>query len=290
MWKSFTLVFVLLFFGCKNSIVSDCDSFSQKDSITVVNNILDSMQAEMNRKWFMKPAPIISDDNFESTSFCIRFPKYLKTNKPPYFSQEMFFEIDRDNSVKLNGEKTNRNITSNVVYFFSKNRSANQVDYDFALYIIQSRIELISGIKILQSQIQEAAKCSNYAIKRFFETNLQLQYSKLRLLNTLSSDTLSEPHYQTCVKLSYPKNCKINEKIRDSLLIGFYKLREMDAKSYFENSYARIFWKATKFNDTIAKRQLEALNILHPIYLLDFGKSKYKPKPRNSPPPPTLTD
>lgn len=288
MWKSLILLFVLTLVGCEFSKSSDCENFSQKDSTLIINNILDSMRSEMNRQWFMKPAPNFYDENKQNYSTCLSLPNFMENNKPPYFRQEMFFEIDSNNSVKLNGVKTNKNIEDKVDYFFSKNRISNHVDYDFALYITLTRKNIYGLIEYYKENIKDATNYSNHEIKQFFESYLQQNYSKLSLLNTMSSDTLYEPYFQTCVKLLYQKNCKINEKIQERILMGFYRLREKDAKTYFEESYAKIFWKATKFDDTLAKRKLEALSILHPIYLLDYGKTKFKPKLRYIPPPPKI--
>lgn len=124
-----------------------------------------------------------------------------------------------------------------------------------------------------------------------FKQNMLNEWkAKLDILKTLGSSKVQELNYLADVELKYPENCKINESVLDSILIGYYKIREEDSKKYFSESYAKIYWRAIHLKDSNTLKKLDAFKLLHPARILDFRKSRYTPLQEILPSPPVIEE
>lgn len=155
------------------------------------------------------------------------------------------------------------------------------------MYSRASRNVILDQITKEKVKIQEVKDTPNTdpEIVEFYQSILHEWENKLDLFAILSVDTLSEPVFSSGIKFKYSEDCKIYDQILDSILLGFYKIREIDSKIYFKESYAKIFWKANKLKDSLAIEQLKPFKTLHPIHILDYGKTRYKPYTPPPPPP-----
>lgn len=265
------LIISLLIYSCKNGPVKNSEPvFTATDSTKIVKTILDSLHAEMNTQWFM-------DSTFKVTT-CHSFP---------IFTPALRILLNGNGDIMIQGDLNNKNIVGSILNFYSANLFKNDYTNNYPNYLEISKKQILSTIKYLEEQITELKqnKSSLELIERN-EKELDEWKDKLKILTLLSVDILREPAYTAGVELKYPEKSSVNEQILDSVLLGFYKIREIDAKIYFKESYAKIFWKATKHNDTLAINQLKAFKVLHPVYVLDYGKSKIPTSEMIPPPPP----
>lgn len=267
------LLFIIPFFfiGCQTQDSSiDVNQFNSSDSTKIINSILDSMKVELNNQWFMT-----------------EIERHVTCTIPPFYSPSISIDINQNESVLLNYEHLNpKSISDSIVKFYSTNIIKNDLSSNAPLYIRVSKLELKERIQSIEDEITRLKESDNYSldILEFRIGELAEWKNKFNIFKTLNTNFLIEPDNRSGIMLDYPKDCKINEQILDTILIGFYKVRELDAQHYFKESYAKLFWKATNQSDTLAMDKIEAIKMLHPIAIIDYPKCKIKsilPPPLN---------
>lgn len=270
MLKIILLISPMLMVGCNSSSSLPVEQkFTNADSLQIVNVIIDSLYAEMNTQWFMKP----TDEK-------------IRCYEPPSFSPRLLTEINTQNQVMINGVINPKSISKSVVKFYSDNLYKNDVTNNSPFYTELSQNALITQIRALEEEL-ETIKSRNDAsqeIARFKQIAIDEWKKKLEILDLLGGNCLREPQHGAGIEIRYYQDSKIYQEVLDSLLMGIYKIREIDSKIYFNESYAKIFWKACKQKDSIALKKLNAFKILHPVHILDYNKSRYSPKIEVVPP------
>lgn len=270
------LVFILplLAVSCNHVGSNNAEpKFTKTDSTEIINVIIDSLRAEMYTQWFMNP-------KFK------KFQCYIS----PDFDPDLQIVINKFGEIEINGETNPKSISELTLNFYSKNLNENDLTNNFPLYSELTKYDITSQIKKQENEL-ETIKTSNNEFQEIIDMKQKMVdewKAKLNALRTIGVNKIREPYYFNGIELKYPENCKMNEAVLDSILLGFYKIREIDSKLYFDESYAKIFWKATQFKDSIALQRLDAFKLLHPVYILDYGKSRYTPKAEKAPPPPVL--
>lgn len=259
--KLLLFIFPFFFIACQNQDSSiNANEFNASDSTRIINSILDSMKVEFNNQWFMQ--------DIENHTTC---------STAPYYGASISIDINKNESILLNMEFLNpKNISDSIVQFYSLNKQKNDPASNAPLYTSLSKKEILDHIETIERELKRTEGIKDYSqdIIDYRNEELLEWKGKLKIITTLKTDILKMPEQQSGVKLNYPKDCKINNELMDTILIGFYKLREIDAQHYFKDSYAKIFWKATLQKDSIALDQIETLKVLHPIAILDRAKCR----------------
>lgn len=254
------IVIPLLFVGCQsNDSANYLPTFNQSDSTAIVKTILDSMQVEFNNQWFM------TEEKFQSTC-----------SMPPSFSPSVSIKINGKELILCSGQFSPKSISDSILQFYSINIVKNDLTSNAPLYNWLSKKEILEHIVMIEDEIIRMETLRDYSkdILEYRKDELIEWEGKLKILNTLKVDKIPQPEYDTGITLDYPKDCKINGQLMDTIFIGFYKVRELDAQHYFKESYAKLFWKATTQSDTLSMDKIDAIKMLHPINLIDFPKCK----------------
>ena len=267
------LLFILpvLLFSCQSSDNSEIEPvFTSTDSTAMVQEILESLEAEMYTQWFMDTTAI-----------------GLTCYNSPEFNPALSVRINDQGMIMVKDVLNPKSISDMVVEFYSTNLFRNYLTNNDPMYSRVSKNEIINEIDEQKKKLKNVKNTPNVdpEIIVYYQNVLYEWESKLKLFSILAVDTLSEPQFATGIKFKYSENCNIYDQILDSILLGFYKIREIDSRIYYKESYAKIFWKATKLKDSIEIEQLIPFKTLHPVHILDYGKSRYKPYTELPPPP-----
>lgn len=272
MQRVILFILPILMVSCNNgNSVNDKHNFTSADSTEIVKVIIDSLRAEMYTQWFMEPTH-----------------KKLQCYNPPDFNPELLIEINSNSEILINGISNPKSLPQLIVNFYSTNLNKNELGNNFQLYAELTKYQITTQIKKHQDELK-AIKSTHKEFQEMidFKQKIIIEWKgKLNSLSILGVNEIQEPHYLSGIEFKYPENSKINETVLDSILLGFYKIREIDSKKYFSESYAKIYWKAIHFNDSIAIQKLEAFKLLHPVRILDYRKSRYTPFVEIPPPPP----
>lgn len=258
------LILPILLNSCENGGQLKSDPiFLSSDSTETVKFIFDSLRAEMYLQWFMEPT----------------HSKYI-CYESPSFNPRIQIIINKKGEIMANYEVNPKSISELIVQFYSANLYKNEISNNFPFYSELTKKFLLSEIRELEAELDTIKKAHNVnqELIDFQQLVIGNWKSKLKVFSILSVDKIREPDYSAGIELKYPEKCKTNEVVLDSILLGFYRIREKDAKMYFNESYAKIFWKATKHKDSTAINKLNVFKTLHPIRVLDYGKSRYRPK------------
>lgn len=257
------LISPLLFFSCQSNEKPETGPvFSTTDSTAIVQDILDSLESEMYLQWFM--------DTTTGALVCYNSPD---------FHPALFVKVDKQGKIMINDVLNPGNISDLVLRFYSANYYKNDITNNTPLYSRISKQYVIEQISDAENEFLSLINTPNVPpdLLLYKQKAIDELKDKLDLFRILSIDTLKEPHYTAGVKFDCPEDFKKRNQVLDSILLGFYKIRELDGQEYFSESYAKIFWKATKYKDPIALKKLRAFKILHPVNILDYEKSRYKP-------------
>lgn len=265
---------VLLVFSLTQCDISEKKNtpnlFSEKDSLELIPIIIDSFRIEMNQQWFMRT-----------------YSDGLGCYAPPSFNPVLRIEITGKDKVKIRENNSYLSISNSVKNFYSTNLTKNNLNNYDARYHIVYKKEIESKIEGLVAEYKEIEKMPSVMadILAFKQNQIKEWERKLNLFKTLQVKHFNEPDYNSGIELKYSDSCVIHETITDSILLGFYKLRELDAAKYSNQSYARTFWFATIQKDSLSTNKLNAFKFMHPINVLDFTKSHFTPIVIEVPPP-----
>lgn len=256
MLKYIFLAIPILLLSCKGEEGVSCQPvFTIADSTATVHQIMDSLRAELYDQWFMmKPSVEVT------------------CGIPPKFDPVLSFEIDEQGEWTVRNQKNPTHISEEVVRFYHTNWKKDRSGNEDARYSVITQKEIEREMVEVEKEIL-AIKQSEQApaeLIQFKQLQLDEWRKKYRVFQTISLTKIRQPHYQTGISLDYPKDTKGVESILDSLLLGFYQLREWDSQEYFKESYAQIVWRATKEKDTLAMDRMNALTFLHPVQLLVY--------------------
>ncbi|MBL1278640.1 MAG: hypothetical protein COA33_000065 [Fluviicola sp.] len=254
-----TVLFLgLLLIGCNskessNNLNDESAFLSEADSIAVLNDLIEEMKEE----------------NYTNlTSF--NFPNY--GCMPMLIEKRDIFSIQQDlkGEIIINGLLDSKSITNEIVTYFSANREKNDVANNYPMYSRISRKEIIH---LTKEAIEEAKKVKNTPgaledIIDFKERQVEEWMKKLRAIKVLQIDKLPEPSVQAHITIEYQDTLK-GEHLIDSVLVGFFLLRDYASKKYFNESYLTIFQRNRKNETLLDTERLKALSILYPLTILD---------------------
>jgi len=271
MRKASLLILPVLLFSCQSSENQEIEPvFTSADSTTIVTDIIDTLRAEMYEQWFMEPTHT-----------------KMQCYEPPNFRPSIDVLINNRGQLMIGGEINPNSISAKIVSFYSANLEKNDVRNNNPFYSEITKKEVENQIQKLESEIIQIRETYplNQELIEFKQKMIKEWQDKLDVFQILDLKTLREPYYVAGVKYRYPEDYIHSEAILDSILLGFYRMREIDSKMYFNESYASTFWRATNLKDSIAIEKLKVFKILHPVHVLDFEKSRYKPYVEPPPPP-----
>jgi hypothetical protein len=275
MQRIILFILPILLTSCNNGDSPNHEEyFTKTDSTQVVQVIIDSLRAEMYTQWIM-----------DTTH------NKLQCYNPPDFNPELLIELKTNGEILINGKSNSKSLSELIVKFYSIGRTKNESAMPPKLYYELTKHSIESEIKKHQDEL-EAMKSNHREFKDlidFKQTLINAWKEKLDVLSTLRVNKILEPHDLSGIEFKYPNNSKSYEAVLDSILLGFYKIREADSKKYFSESYAKIYWRANYLKDSIALKKLNAFKVLHPVRILDYGKSRYTPL-RENPPPPVIEE
>lgn len=226
----------------------------------VLNELIDSLESEMNNQWFM--------------------PHYRHIVGPyPHFDPCLKIKTISLTDYRINDKKI-ESIPNSIFDFYSANYISKDLEKPNPSYFILKRTEIVDTIDKINSKIKELDyKKSPEIIDYYNEVKVEW-IEKLNALNVLKKDEIRIPGIESGVYYYYldKNDNKQVQQITDSVLFGFYKIRDYDAMLYFEESYLDLFHKAVKRKDSIAIKQIDALKILHPVNIIDQTKCKFESK------------
>lgn len=224
----------------------------------VLTELIDSLESEMNKQWFMR--------------------HYREIEAPyPRFDPCLKIKTTSLMDYKINDEKI-ESIPTSIFDFYLTNYISKDVEKLNPNYFILKRTQIVDTISKINSKIEELDYKKYPDILEYYNVIKAEWIEKLNALNVLKKDELRIPGIESGIYYYYSNknDIKLVQQITDSVLFGFYKIRDFDAMLYFKESYLDLFHKAVKKKDSIAIKQLDALKILHPVNIIDQTKCKFE--------------
>lgn len=247
----------LLLWSCKNDVPKTVTyDFSEADSLAVTSEIFDSLRAEYSKQWFV------------DRQGC--FIGYF----PPFHYSQIDFELKNNCKVYRVNSSEPLNISQEVVSFFSSSDKKDKIN---PVFVNRTIGQTINEIVTLREEIRKLKLDPKTAIEilEYKQSVLSETEYKLQLLDLLNTDRIKEINENSGVRLFYFRENECTRKVFDSLLLGFYQLREIDSKKYFGQSYAKIFWLGLHKNDSLSTLRTNALNFLNPVQVIDMKKDNF---------------
>jgi hypothetical protein len=238
------------------------NTISSADSIALQNEIVHSMEEDLFDNTFIQT-------NSDTTDI---FQEYVCMPRPHFT-----IKINERNQLMVSGE-IDVPIIPRLIKFYTENKKQNDVNNNSPMY---SRIDekgIIHQINRVKDELKEAQKYKKSKNEiRLIEKNLSEWEQRLKALKTLKIKELSEID-RTHVSITGTRNPKVDSNnVLDSVLVGFYLLRDLVAREYFNVSYVSIYKKHKLYGSQNSFDQLEALKILYPVNVFDETKlKKYK--------------
>jgi hypothetical protein len=225
-----------------------------------IDELIDSLESEMNNQWFM--------------------PCYKGIEAPyPSFYPCLKINATSITDYKINEEKI-ESIPNSVFQFYMTNYVSNNKEKPNPNYFTLKRTKIDNEISEINNKIDKLDYKKYPEIHDYYNEIKTEWIEKLNALNILEKDEMRLPGTESGIYFYYlnEDDNKLVQQITDSVLFGFYKIRDFDAMLYFKEPYIDIFHKAVKKKNSVAIKQLDALKILHPVNIIDQTKCKFDEK------------
>lgn len=233
------------------------------DSIALLNEIVQSMKVDIFENTF-----IIT--NIDTT--------YIVRENVCFTPRPHFIINTNDRNQWMIKNEIDAPLIPRLIEYFTKNKQQNDLNNDAPMYVRFDEKEIMDQINREKSELKEAMenKRSKNEIA-LIEKNLLEWEQRLKALNTLGIKQLPLIK-STLVSIKGTRNSKVDSNnVLDSVLVGFYFLRDLVAREYFNESYLSIYKKYKLYRLPHSYNQLEALKILYPLLVVDETKlKKYK--------------
>ncbi|MCT4562502.1 MAG: hypothetical protein N4A41_14130 [Crocinitomicaceae bacterium] len=257
------LCFLLLFalFSCNHEPQPKTFAdLSEKELSNLKAELLDSMRAEIFDRHIM-----VNEDTTRLGSLgCI----------PIEMRNVLLVRVNDLNQVMIRGE-IGANISETVYEYYKANKKENDPTNNFPMYTRINREFIKAQIEQIKEEIESIKKARLKAdILSFKESQLKEWETKLIVLNVIKKSELLQPHFQTAIHLQYNPKVTASKSIQDSVLLGYFRLRNDDAKLYFGKEYLELFFECRALKSAL---KLNAIKTTSPIQVVDFPNlKKYK--------------
>jgi len=254
------LLITLLTFSCQPDNTTSSENFSQADSLQLQQELLDSMETEMYNTTY---AEVNSDTTrIRQESICgIRNDFVIKINDRKQIMVRHEFGVP---------------IVPSLLEYYTTNRKENDVSNNSPLYSRLKKKDIADIIARLKKEIAEAEAHNDVEQVELSTQNLEHWEKKWRSLKTLGIQSLPQVSYNSFVLIETARSLDQidTREILDSVLLGFYLLRDQVAQEYFHESYLNLykFYKERSFHYNLDR--LEALEVLYPLHIVNEPKLK----------------
>ena len=229
---------------------------SADDSAMCMNEILDGIQKEA-LEWQIGREMALSE-----ITWPICFP-------PDNFR----IMINSSGSIMLE-LKESREVTEKVFEFFIFNRNlknaevasmdVNHAGFHFPFYHLSTYKEIERMISENKKQLQEMkSDTSSHHWKQLLQEDVAHLELELKALKLLGVNSLPQLPRGTNVKLSYQKEGKLLEDVKNQIALAFYHLRNYECLRYFDETYLNLYERAQRKNRELDFDKLQTLEILH---------------------------
>lgn len=234
--------------------------FTESDSTRCVAVLLDSLKEEMLAQTYYHYS--------QSAISCCFQPRYFHKIRINARDEIMQGSEIRDDS---------------IVWYVKRLYAANMYHNDPANNSPMYSSITVEGVKTNMANAEAEYKAVlndttvSADIVHFKARQVEEWRKKLEVLKTIKRDTLREPLRGASVDFDYVNKNKKYEAVLDSILMGFYALREIRAQEYFKDSYAHLYWLREQTKDKTTLLRLNALKTLHPVGIRDvpYLREKY---------------
>lgn len=229
---------------------------TEKDSLLVVNEILDSMRVELD----------------EMTKEVNRNVSETSMVPPPICRKRMELQIimNQRNEIMIKNRfpliQLNQ-IRPAILEYYQTNALENDVTNSFPLYSKTTMSQIKNEIRTIQAILDDELKKEHPTKETVHIRQEQIAAweQKAKLLSILNTNVLREIHPQAHIKIDYKPETTIQNQVIDTTIMAFYEFRDSTSQEYFNESYARIFKRYQLEKDTNDFNKLFALKILYPI-------------------------
>ena len=258
---------------------------SKTDSLQILSSILAAMKEEMYEDIY-----VIT--NLDTTSI---------NDNPfgiPYCGSNFTLHIRRNsqNELMIGDELISdlSHVSQRIVEYFSWNEDGNDLNSPFPLFSRATKQEISDNLNRVKQELSEIKKdtAATTDMIQFKKRQVEEWELKLRVIKTLGLEELPEVHSKAAVEIECQQrtSTKYHDQVLDSMMIGYYYLRERHAQRYFRESYVRIFKRQLEHPNSADCAKLEALALLNQLKVIDHASlKKYRhifPMPYHPIPPP----
>ena len=265
-------LFLILITSCTTTVTdstSNSAEISESDSLKIVSSILDDMIEEM---YF---------DNFITTN-----PDTTRINDNPFgipycgYRLNLNIRLNSQNKLMIHDELIDdlNEISPWVVNYFSANEETNDLYSPFPLFSRASEQEISETVNRMKEEITALKKNQKTEkdVLKLKQDQLEEWEIKLRAIQTFGIEELPEVHNKALVDISSQEetSAAFKSQVRDSVIIGFYRLREQCAQKYFNESYLRIWYRHQTYPTNKDKDKLEAIRCIKKVRVIDHSALK----------------
>lgn len=234
---------------------------SDRDSLVFMNELFDSLEVELKSRYKKSM-------NISSTCICFcGIGSHVKV------------KVTSSNEVYLN-DSICSNLSSSICAIYTKNFHSNLIMKNFVLYGFLSKNEIKEEHKLCQNGIDKLRKDQSKNPKgseaylgyedfiKVKNKNLQRWQILLDALAYAGKNKIHQSNATNEVYVSYPDDYLFKTELKDSILHGFYQIRNEFTTYYFEKTYLQLFAENRTKKSKENQIKLDALKIIYPFLVI----------------------
>jgi hypothetical protein len=249
---------ILLFFASCSSNDNSVTAQRQRkllaaaDSMQIMTELIKELKMEMYDGYM----PITKDSSLAAQLYC-------------GFRPEIRIRINKTNQLIIGNDLAMdwSKVSNLTVEFYSANLEKRNSFNDFPYYSVRSKKKIFQEITDNESNL--LIPDIDSALYEFFQEEIDRCKTELTTLTSINKDTLFTAQEGARITLEYFPEIDNQASIVDSVLVGFYILRDQSSKRYFNESYVDIYDRYIFTHMRNDREKLQALKVLHPMNVID---------------------
>jgi hypothetical protein len=152
-----------------------------------------------------------------------------------------------------------------------KIQDQNYKYYDYPFYSHVSRSKILEEIEENERELENSMQYGDEGFITFYQTMLSDWELKLKIIEALDSEEMTEIHPETRIVIDDELNNKDMSELTLESIKGLIEVREYASEKYFNRSYLDLYFDATRDLTPGSDKKLEAINQLFKVRIIDLG-------------------
>lgn len=233
---------------------------SERDSLVWMNELIDSLEDEIKSRTNLEIQHRLTNLNL-----C-------------YLGNQLFIKVTKKDLILINNVFSS-SVSSDVYDFYIRNFYTVSDRYEYVDYFFLNREEIEESIKNIHTDIQELeAEKSQISLKNtervtiddFIKVKREVLKKYQLLRDVLLFSGKNKIHLSNSsneVHVSYPNDYLFKTELKDSILHGFFQIRNEFTTFYFKKTYLQLFAENRTLKSKENQTQLDALKLIYPFLL-----------------------